>query len=81
MNTLTFKPHPHPMMPLPSYLARAGAWQFLIVEDRGLFTASYRLRNPKSAVSASSTIMGPFDSFEGAQDAANAKWQEIRGLA
>lgn len=77
---LKFEPHDHPLMPLPAWLARTGRWQFLIVEDAGQFTASYRLQNPTREVSASSTIMGPFASFEQAAEAAEDKWAEIKRL-
>lgn len=67
-----------PMFPM--WLARTGRWQFLIVEHLGVFTVSYRLARPIKTVSASSTIMGPFATFEEAEHAAKDKWVEVKRL-
>jgi len=67
--------------PMKSYAAAAGKWQFLIIDDNGAYTASYRLRDPAGEVSASSTIMGPFGSVREAELACEAKWRELRSLA
>lgn len=64
-----------------AYSAKAGPWNFLILNDSGAWTASYRLRDPKGSVSASSTIMGPFDEFSDATRAAEEKLAELRRLA
>jgi hypothetical protein len=69
------------MADMTAYAARAGKWNFLIVEDMGRWTASYRLDRPTAPVSASSTIMGPFDTFHEADVAAHAKLAELRRLA
>jgi hypothetical protein len=66
---------------IETYIARCGKWNFLIIKDTGKWTASYRLHDPKTTVSASSTIMGPFDEFDDAVGASEAKWQELRRLA
>lgn len=66
---------------MPAYLAVRAPWQFVIIEDAGKWSVSYRLTNPTGPVSASSTIMGPFDDFSDAADAAEAKLAELRRLA
>lgn len=66
---------------MPVYSAYAGPWQFIILQDMGKWSASYRLRLPKSPVSASSTIMGPFVSFDDAEAAAQEKLTELKRLA
>lgn len=66
---------------MEGYLARAGKWNFLIVKDLGKWTTSYRLHKPTTTVSASSTIMGPFEEFRDAEMAAEAKLAELRRLA
>lgn len=81
LTRLRFEQAKSPVKPYSAYLADVGRWRFLIIDDRGQFTVSYRLRNPKGSVSASSTIMGPFTSLGEAEDAANAKWAEIKRLS
>lgn len=64
-----------------TFIASAGRWNFLLVNDTGAWTVSYRLRKPTREVSASSTMIGPFDTFEEAKEAANEKWREIKRMA
>lgn len=68
-------------MGMEGYLARAGVWNFLIIKDLGKWSTSYRLHNPKRSVSASSTIMGPFEDFADAVRAAEDKLAELKRLA
>ncbi|HEV2518012.1 MAG TPA: hypothetical protein VGV07_22365 [Devosia sp.] len=65
---------------LVGYVARAGQWQFLVISDMGKWTASHRLIDPQETVSASSTIQGPFETFDEAAAAAEAKYRELAGL-
>ncbi len=70
------------LMPeMEAYAARAGQWNFLIIQDMGQWTASYRLDQPSGTVSASSTIMGPFNEFSEATHAAETKIAELRRLS
>lgn len=64
-----------------AYAARYGAWRFLIIEDRGEWTTSYRLIDPKAPVSASSTIRGPFEAFSDAARAADEMLADLRKMA
>lgn len=66
---------------MAAYAASAGPWNFLIINDRGAWTTSYRLADPKGTVSASSTIMGPFEDFSDATRAADDKLAELRRMA
>ena len=63
---------------MEAYAASSGPWNFLIIKDMGKWTASYRLANPTGTVSASSTIMGPFDEFADAARAAEEKLIALR---
>jgi hypothetical protein len=65
---------------LAGYYAKAGKWQFLIIMDMGKWTVSHRLIDPRQAVSAASTIQGPFETFDEAVAAANGKHRELAGL-
>lgn len=65
---------------LAGYYAKAGRWQFLIISDMGKWTVSHRLIDPKEAVSASSTMQGPFDTFEEAAAAAESTRRDLAGL-
>ncbi len=65
---------------LVGYVAKAGQWQFMIISDMGKWTASHRLIDPREAVSASSTIQGPFETFDEAAAAAEAKCGELAKL-
>jgi hypothetical protein len=62
---------------MTAYSAKSGRWQFLILQDKGQWTVSYRIIDPSEPVSASSTIMGPFDSFD---DAARAAEEQNNNL-
>ena len=67
-----------------SWVAPFGPWNFLIVNDpahKPGFTVSYRLAAPVGTVSASSTIMGPFETFEEAKRAARDKAAELARLS
>lgn len=81
MKRLTFNRLDIPWLPLPSYIAHSGRWQFLIIVYKGAFTVSHRLRNPTQPVSASSTMQGPFTSLDDAIDAAETKLAELRRLS
>lgn len=82
---MNFKRCHSPLLPVESYDANAGPYRFLILKDMGKFSVSYRLRDeniPKGvSVSASATIMGPFDEFSDATAAAEAKWAELKRLS
>lgn len=65
---------------LACYAATASPWQFLIIMDMGKWTVSHRLIDPRQAVSAASTIQGPFETFDEAVAAANGKHRELAGL-
>lgn len=77
--------YPNLLPEMEAYVARRGPWNFLVIKDGGQWTASYRLKDDAirqgQTVSASSTIMGPFDDFADAVSAAKAKWAELRRLA
>ncbi len=66
---------------LACYSAKAAPWQFVIISDRGKWTVSHRLIDPRVVVSASSTIQGPFDSFEDAWEAAEIRYQQLALLS
>lgn len=67
---------------MEAYAASSGPWNFLIIKDMGKWSASYRLKDEAirkgERVSASSTIMGPFDDFADATSAAEEKLIELR---
>ena len=69
---------------ITAYFAKAKPWGFLIILDLGKWSASYRLLDEHipagESVSASSTMMGPFDDFAGAVTAAEEKLDELRRL-
>lgn len=65
---------------LVGYVAKAGQWQFMIIADMGKWSVSHRLVDPKGTVSASSTIEGPFDTFDEASEAAEATSRKLSGL-
>lgn len=79
---MNFKRCHSPLLPMESWDAKAGRYRFLILKDMGKFSVSYRLRDEhvKGSVSASSTIMGPFDEFSEATAAAETKWAELKRL-
>ena len=64
-----------------AFIAQRGQWQFLIIHMDGAWTTSYRLIDPKRPVSGSSTIRGPFDTFDEARDAAEDMRRELRALS
>ena len=72
---------PTDAMGMETYAARSGAWQFLIVKDRGRWTTSYRAIDPKGPVSVASTIEGPFDEFSDAADAADSTLARLKRLS
>ena len=74
---MRFEPCP-PFLGMPGYTARAGKWQFVILRDGDLWTVSYRLIDPTETVSASSTIRGPFSSFDDAAAAAEDIHRQLR---
>jgi hypothetical protein len=56
---------------MEAYWSRRGRWQFVIIGQREVWTSSYRLSEPNGRnVSASSTMEGPFNSFEDALNSA-----------
>jgi len=61
--------------------AAAPPWQFVLLQDAAGWTTSYRLIAPTKTVSASSTIIGPFETFEEAKLAAENKLSELRRLS
>lgn len=69
---------------ITAYSAKASPWGFLIINDLGKWSASYRLLDEHipagESVSAASTMMGPFDDFAGAATAAEEKLTELRRL-
>ena len=65
---------------LVGYVAKSGPWQFVIIADMGKWTVSHRLADPRATVSASSTIQGPFETFEEATAAAESTRRELAGL-
>lgn len=69
------------LLGVDAYSARAGVWNFMVLLDGGKWSVSYRLHAPKGRVSASSTIMGPFEEFSDATQAAEEKFAELRRLA
>lgn len=69
-----------PILGMTAHAARAGKWQFLILQDGNAWTVSYRLINPKGPVSASSTVKQVFGSFDDARDAAEQKRLELARL-
>lgn len=73
---MRFKPIP-PILGMTAYAARAGRWRFLILDDGGVWTVSYRLAKPKDPVSASSTIRRTFGSFADAYRAAEDMHAEL----
>lgn len=77
---MTFERVHIPGIPV-AYAAFSGKWQFMIIQEQTGWTTSYRLKNPTGTVSASSTIMGPFDEFIGAEYAAQQKLSELRRLS
>lgn len=64
-----------------AYHAVSGPWQFLVLQDMGKWSTSYRLVDPKAPVSASRTIRGPFDDFSDATAAADDMLSELRRLS
>lgn len=64
-----------------AYHAASGPWQFLVLQDMGKWSTSYRMIDPKVTVSASSTIRGPFDDFSDATAAADDMLAELRRLS
>lgn len=80
MARLTFVPSAT-IAGMRTYAALAHGWQFLLVDDAGAWTMSYRQQHPRGHVSASSTMSGPFESFDEASSAAESKLAHLRGMA
>lgn len=68
-----------------AYAAKSGRWGFLLIQDGGKWSGSYRLLDEHipqgESVSAFSTMFGPFDDFADASKAAYAKLEELRRLS
>lgn len=73
---MRFEPIP-PILGMKAYAARAGRWNFVIIDDDGVWTMSYRLVKPNGQVSASSTIRRTYGSFADACAAAEDMHSEL----